>query len=265
MNEAAKLSEQFKHYSREDRDKKLRGCVEILKEYPQKAIQVSVNIGDFQRHIAHEMPRSVRDPYFLAFFGILSAVCYEVNDTGAPEEVEVIFDEHSIFRPRIDVWYPWVRDNIGILHDPALSRVLPLNPLFRSDKVFVPLQPADMLAWLFRNAYSGNRNEFEWIAVELMKAEIPMSIYATMYDAERMRHVSELTTSMLAKITPQMVKTFEQRVGLKMVRETVKPKHVQTEQSSAAADCHIKSGCWVKNKSSQPRRKSRDREPKTES
>lgn len=224
MNEAVKLSDQFRHFSPEDRDKKLRGCVEILKEYPQRAIQVSVNIGDFQRHIAQEMPRSLRDPYFLAFFGILSGVCYEVSDTGVPEEVEVIFDEHSIFRPRIDVWYPWLRDTIGTMHDPALSRVLPPNPLFRSDKVFVPLQSADMLAWLFRNAYSGNRNKFEWIATELMEAEIPMSRYATMYDAERIGHIAELTTSMLAKITPQMNKDFEERVGVKMVHRAVKPK-----------------------------------------
>lgn len=204
MNEAVKLNGEFRGFTKEERNDKLRGCISILKEYPQQAIQISVNVADYESNLAKKTAKSARNPYFLAFFGILSGVCYEMADTGVPDQIEIIFDEHSIFKPRIDYWYERIRKDIGALHDPVLARVLPPNPIFKSDLEFVPLQAADVLAWLFRNAYSGIRNEFEWIAEEL-SAVIPMSYYATLYDAERMKNVIQLTEEIVKKITPEMI------------------------------------------------------------
>ena len=224
MYEAVRLKGQFGRFSKVERDRKLRGCIAILKQYPQEAIQVSVNIADYQGGLAKEQPLSIRDPYFLAFFGILSGVCYDVIDTGVPDQIEIFFDEHSIFKPRIDYWYSIMRDQIGELHDPALANVLPPNPIFKSDLEFVPLQAADVLAWLFRNAYSGNRNEFEWIAEELIPV-MPMSHYATLYDAERMKNVLRLTDEMAKKITPEMIaETKRDPRWRKMTRMKSKPK-----------------------------------------
>jgi hypothetical protein len=204
MNEAVKLKGQFQSFTAEERNQKLRGGVAILKQYPQQAIQVSVDVADYQARLEEHQPKSIRDPYFLAFFGILSGVCYELIDTGVPEQIEIIFDEHSIFKPRINFWYPIVRDDIGVLHDPALANVLPPSPIFKDDFEFVPLQGADVLAWLFRNAYSGNINEFSWIAEELATL-IPLSQYSTLYDAERMKNVLRLSDEMFNKITPEMI------------------------------------------------------------
>lgn len=206
MNEAARAKPkgQFASFTTEQRDAKLRGCIAILKNYPQQAIQISVKIADYQSQLAHGTPTSIRDPWFLAFFGILSGVCYEMVETGVPEQLEIIFDEHSIFKPRVDYWYSRIRGDIGTLHDPALASVLPPSPIFKTDLEFAPLQAADVLAWLFRNAYSGNRNEFEWIAEELHSV-IPMSQYATFYDAERMKNVTQLADEMVKRITPEMI------------------------------------------------------------
>ena len=214
MNEAVKLVRQFRGWGERERNEKLRGCITILKKYPQLAIHVSVNIKDFQQSMADAMPDKLRDPYFLAFFGILAGVCYELLDMGVPEAIEVIFDEHSIFRPRVNAWYSWMRDNIGEFHDYALQRVLPPSPIFKDDKELVPLQAADVLAWLFRNALSGNRNEFEWMAEELSPV-IPMSQYATVYDAERMENVHRLTDEMARRISPRRAWEFAKVLGIK--------------------------------------------------
>jgi hypothetical protein len=88
------------------------------------------------------------------------------------EEIEIIFDEHAIFGPRVALWYPALRDTLRTqpnrdFHD--LAEVMPPMPMFRNDSKFPPLQAADVIAWLFRNAFSGKRNQFEWIAEELRK------------------------------------------------------------------------------------------------
>jgi len=175
MSEAAKPDGEFRHFASGAIGEKLRAGIAILKRYPpQRAIQVSVDIADYYRVVAPDTPKLIRNPYFMAFHGILSGVCYEMIDTLVPERFEVIFDEHVIFRPRIAVWYPLVREMIGELHDEALGRILPESPLFRSDEEFLPLQASDVIAWLFRMAYSDQPNEFGWIAEELIPV-IPMS------------------------------------------------------------------------------------------
>lgn len=207
MQEAAKLDGQFRHWHPEERNKKLRGCIAILKSYPQLAIHVTVDIADYQRVIAPDMPALIRNPYFMAFFGILSGVCYEMIDTQVPEQVEVIFDQHSIFQPRINVWYPVMQDMISLIHDEALARALPSSPIFKPDEEFVPLQASDVIAWLFRTSLSGIRTEFEWIAAELSPV-IPMSKYATFYAGDRIEQVRTLSYEMQKRMTPDLLRRW---------------------------------------------------------
>jgi hypothetical protein len=222
MSEAADLDGEFRFWRADARDKKLHGCIDILKAFnPQLAIQISVHVEDFVNHLRAEMPPRLANPYMLAFWGILSAACYELIDSGSPEPIEIIFDDHVIFRPRIDAWYPWIRDKIGAFHDPELASVLPPNPIFKNDVEFVPLQASDVLAWLFREAYSRNRNEFEWIAEELIPL-IPMSKYATFYNAERMGNVQSLTDEIFKRITPEHMKDFLRVVGMKNIGRSKK-------------------------------------------
>jgi hypothetical protein len=233
MAEAAKLNEQFRSFSARQRDEKLKGFVEIIKKHlPQWAIQVSVEIDEWWRVIAPDTPKMLSDPYFMSFWGILLGVCCEMLDTQAPDEFEVIFDEHSIFRPRINLWYSFVRDMLAELHDEALGRLMPPSPLFRDDKVFLPLQASDVLAWLFRTALSGERTEFEWIAEELAP-HIPLSRYSTTYTGERIEQVRTLSFELQKKMTPERIRAWQQKyaIGLlyKADRKANRKMRKQTE------------------------------------
>jgi hypothetical protein len=155
-----------------------------------------------------------------------------MQDTQAPEEFEIIFDTHSIFQPRINLWYSFVQDMLLELHDEALARIMPPSPLFRDDKVFLPLQAADLLAWLFRMALSGERTEFEWIAEELAP-HIPLSGYSTIYTGERIEKVRNLSLELQKKMTPERIRVWRQKYAIdllyKVDRKANRKMRKQTE------------------------------------
>jgi hypothetical protein len=72
----------------------------------------------------------------------------------------VVFDEHAIFGERARRWYPLVRSYMAH-QDPADDAVLPKEPTFSSDQEALPLQAADMLAWILRRSFEPN-----WESVE---------------------------------------------------------------------------------------------------
>ena len=196
MNEAARTvpSGEFYGWSEEDIDAKLRGFVSVLKRYAQRAIYVLI---DLEAHTELHIEGPQKDAFYTAATTMLSAVCFDCLDEGIKEEIEIIFDTQVIFGPRLALWYPAIKDalNQSANEDQRdLARVLPPSPLFRDDHTFYPLQAADVLAWLLRHAFSGNRNRFEWIAEELMPT-IPMSPYSSIFTRERMEgHIEESKT-----------------------------------------------------------------------
>lgn len=217
MAEAVKLDGQFRHWEASARDEKLRGCVEIIKRCaPQHAIHCAIDLDAYQkrrsRSYAKEGP--VSHPYLLGSHIMLSAVCYEILDSFSNEQIEVIFDTHLIFAPRLKLWYPVIVEAMGCSKDEDirhLSKTLPPDPMFRDDEQYVPLQASDMLAWLFRMAFSGQRNQFEWIATELAPL-IPMSKYSTVLTAERMDRQHAMSSEI--DFPDELVEKWVENLGL---------------------------------------------------
>ena len=211
MYEAAKLDGQFRGWSVAARDEKLRKLVAVLvRNAPRRAIHFTYDTADFQKYRAPRGLPPIADPYFEGALGIMAGVCYDEIDLGVPEEVEIIFDEHLIFRPRLHMWYPLLKARIE-LYDPALKGVLPLQPSFKDDKRFPPLQAADIVAWLFRNAFSGQRTEFEWIATDLTPL-VPMSNYRSIFTAERMNRINAMNLD----FPIELIRQWEKDLGIKI-------------------------------------------------
>jgi hypothetical protein len=216
MAEAAKPKGQFRGWSQKERNDKLAAFVEVLKQFPLKAIQVTIDIAAFQERQAPYLPKPQSDPYFMAMYSILGGVCYDVIDSGTGEKFEVIFDRQVIFEPRANLWYPVFREIWIEFENPELE-LLPSSLRFEDDKEFRPLQAADVLAWLFRMAYSGHRTEFEWIAEEL-GPHIPLSEYSAVFDRDRMNGI--LAKSFKYKFTQRAVERAKERLGLSHMSKT---------------------------------------------
>jgi hypothetical protein len=216
MNEAAKLDGEFRFWEATDRNAKLHGFVDIIKRHaPQKAIHVTIDLEAFEQHMAPHLPKPMSHPYFIGSNAILTGVGHEVLDSGVLEKPEIFFDEQLIFGPRLKMWYPLIKAAMKGREDYDLGRLfsaLPPDLMFRDDKIFVPLQAADVLAWITRMAFSGVRNEFEWIAEEL-SALIPISGYSSVFDAQRMKGVH--LTSLNMTFPPSLIRDWKEKLGLR--------------------------------------------------
>jgi len=162
MQEAAKLKGQFGRWKRETRDAKLRRLLAVLNSYELDFISVSLDVTAFYEIISEHMPKPGNNPYFVGFHQMIAAVGFHLLERKHKEKFEIIFDENMIFGPRAKRWYPLVRD-VAI---PELFALLPPEPIFKNDHEFMPLQAADLFAWLIRRSWNEHQSqtpEFGWI------------------------------------------------------------------------------------------------------
>jgi hypothetical protein len=102
----------------------------------------------------------------------------------------MIFDENMIFGPRARVWYPVLRELVRI-KEPELFSILPVDPLFRSDDEFKPLQAADLFAWCAREQAEGNDACFLWLIDEM--PNVRSTEHSQYYDKERMHSLRRMS------------------------------------------------------------------------
>lgn len=183
MYEASKLTGQFENWKRGARDAKLKNLVSVLTSIPTLAFYF---VEDVRYHYKLHAIGEMKDPYFFGYFSTLLAIGGEVVKAAQEEQVEIIFDEHVVYQKRIARLYPLAMESLQSQPgNTALLKALPPSPMFRDDKKYLPLQAADMLAWLCRNAYCKKIHEFEWITREFAKS-IPICPGSVVYDAERL-------------------------------------------------------------------------------
>jgi hypothetical protein len=129
------------------------------------------------------------DPYFWPFQNTITAAMLSLWDAGWRERFEVIFDEQMISGPRAKKWYPLMK-RVAQFKEPEAATLLPVEPLFKTDDEFLPIQAADLFAWCIRKATDDpSYTNFAWLLDELKS--VKQSVYAQYYDRQRMTEVSE--------------------------------------------------------------------------
>ena len=204
----------------------LKGFVEVMKRFVPDAGLYLINDLVAWEHFVGNPLKILADPHFHAFLAIIAVVCNEVLDSGVNEQVEIIFDEHVIFGPRVALWYPVVKEMIQrskIEEINAISNILPPHPMFRDDKQFVPLQAADILAWLLRNSFKDRlpgletawrprETGFEWLADDLL-SHIPPSKHSTIWADDSIARMQQLSQEM--EIAPELLLKWQKQLGIK--------------------------------------------------
>lgn len=186
MQEAATLKGQFGGFKAGERDKKLKRLIAVLNNYKLDFISVSLDMTAFYEVMSEHMPKPGNNPYFVGFHQIIAAVGFHLLERNHTEKFEIIFDENVIFGPRAKKWYPLVRD-VAL---PDLSELLPAQPTFENDHEHMPLQAADLFAWLIRRAQNGHQTqEFSWVVDEI--PNIRPSEHVQIVDRARMQRMVE--------------------------------------------------------------------------
>jgi Protein of unknown function (DUF3800) len=220
MNEAARACGQFRSWEDDKIKQKLRGFVEIIKRFPpQKAIHVTIDLKIFEeKWIPHLVPPADH-PFFMACLSMMTLVAHDQLEKANREKIEVIFDRQVIFEPRLRIWYPLIRTSL--VRDNSQLSILPTHPRFEDDKEYPPLQSADVLAWLFRTAGSGEVTGMEWIGQEL-ESVIPLSDQAARLTDQPIEGVAKHSNKQLP---PEVVREIEEAIGLGEFRRWWKKKN----------------------------------------
>jgi Protein of unknown function (DUF3800) len=210
MRDAASCRGVFAGFSKSSRDHKLRALARVINRHADTSIAVAIDLSDFAETIAKDTHLSpiVKEPYFWPYQIMTMAVCSELIDRGQTERFEIIFDEQLRFRPRVKWWYPVVRHHMA----PDWQAIAPIEPIFRSDDEFLPLQAADLLAWLFRRATTELVGEFDWIISEF--TSVRLSEHVQIWDRERMEWTLEESRRLEAFVTEEALEKRRELLGL---------------------------------------------------
>jgi hypothetical protein len=172
MKQAAGRSGQFYGFTAEQRDGKLRRLANIIDQFHFDIVHVTVETTGFSELFEHQ-PKPADTPYFFAFLSVIYVAYKELRERGEKERFEMIFDEQLALGPKVKAWYPVMRAGTEA-DEPGAAALLPIDLLFRDDKEFVPLQAADMIAWLRRKRITDH--SFDWLEAEMPHTKV--SVYS---------------------------------------------------------------------------------------
>jgi hypothetical protein len=173
-SDAAIFGGQFRNWPVWQRDTKIRRLAATVKDFDFTLIFCAVDLAAydelFPRVTAPRKGKAVKrlktlseQPYFLCFHSICTSVCADSLKRGVTERIELMFDEQDMLAPRMKDWYPVYLAALTA-HERA---IMPIEPLFRDDKEFMPLQVADLIAWVVRADLGGEQHAFRWVGNEM--------------------------------------------------------------------------------------------------
>ena len=187
MHHAANLTGEFRGWSSEARDEKLKSLASVINQYARLAIFAGFDLEAHQKTWEKALGHPMKDCYFFAFYVVVLGFTFQLWEYGLRERFEIIYDEQAIFGPRFKYCYPVLRETLKIKGAKEYG-IMPVEPMFKKDDEFLPLQASDLYAWCFRrNTDNPEEKAFEWLLPHL--SNIKGSDYISYYDEERMQSV----------------------------------------------------------------------------
>jgi hypothetical protein len=149
MSEANALRGEFEHWSETRRNERVALLFSIIEKHAlfgvssavQQEMYKSIFRGQLDKATAH-----IEHPYFLLFHGVATCIAQHLAKTGHQGPIEFIFDtQPDQMKKMLEGWELFVSVS-GNNH----RALLEAPPMFRNDKIALPLQAADLHAWWVR-------------------------------------------------------------------------------------------------------------------
>ncbi|MER8844418.1 DUF3800 domain-containing protein [Mesorhizobium australicum] len=157
MVEANNLRGEFKGWTKEARDLKLKGLQRVINHFRPLSFQFTVNRGEHFRVLTPVSPRGLGSPHFICCFSVISGVARYVAGTKANTQIEFIFDEQEGVSADMALLFHEMKRSITR----GARKLISSAPAFKNDKLVLPLQAADMLAWHLRREHENRRSEHD--------------------------------------------------------------------------------------------------------
>lgn len=163
MDEAEGLSNEFFGFSDTERDIKVRKLCHVLSSYNPIEFHFISDLPMVKKYWGAKSGRPLTEPYFFPFHMVQVGIAHQVLMMGETQPYEMFFDEQVIFGPRAKAWYPVIK----AMQDVIVQAVMPVEPFFRKDSDVLPLQAADLTAWVRRKLHNDGLGDFQWVLDEL--------------------------------------------------------------------------------------------------
>jgi hypothetical protein len=145
MNDAARLQGQFDSWSEQRRDERVALAYKIIEECIPFQVSVIIQLEPYSRIFRTDwVEDAVRNPFYFAFYAVVSGVAREQKKHGIEDAVEFIFDDQAMEKEKI------VRAWEAFKANADSADLIGRPPAFVDDIEFKPLQAADLAAWWIR-------------------------------------------------------------------------------------------------------------------
>jgi hypothetical protein len=149
MSEANALTGQFEGWSKEAREKKLRGLTRVIRHFEPMSFEFSVSLEEHDRIVKPSSPRGLGNVHFSCILGVTFSVARCVHGQGASVPIEFIFDQQHGVGEDFQFFFESLKE--GLARGPR--SLIHGVPAFKDDRECLPLQAADMLAWHIRREH----------------------------------------------------------------------------------------------------------------
>ena len=181
-----KMQKESKRRPTAKRDARIADFAAVIEEHVAFKVECSISVPAFQSlvqnlfigKIIKSLPRGLElspyeltdllgNYYFWGFHNLIASVCRGIWHRGYRHPFDLFFDEQLIDGPAARKSYVVARD----VAKPKFKRMLPVEPIFRNDATFRPLQAADLFAWIARRTHSRALGGWEWLEARLDSIE----------------------------------------------------------------------------------------------
>ncbi|MDX3965144.1 MAG: DUF3800 domain-containing protein [Bradyrhizobium sp.] len=208
MSEAWARRGEFTGWVPEDRDAKLRRLAPIVNKHALASMIVTVPTRSWRRHMVGKLEHKYHNrPYYFAFHGAMSSVPKFLHQKGIEDQIEFVFDSEGgePVQEILDGFDRWAE-----LAPDHLKKYLSGPPVFRDEKLVLPLQAADMLAWHIRRIFHDRVSEQDIpaltpIAAEMFEIEQVRTIWNDRGIADAAQFILSRSAPMYGDQKPQLM------------------------------------------------------------
>ena len=142
---------QWAGMSTTERNERVDAFIEVIGNHALRSIYVRLKQQDYDEAIKPYIPPMWQNAYYFLFIGFLSAATMTAKHLGDGNRIEFFFDSNREVEEPSKMLYrqtanlPQFRDLVDNIH-------------YEDEKIFLPLQAADLLAWQIRRRFSVQEN-----------------------------------------------------------------------------------------------------------
>ncbi len=147
---------------------KVHDMLAVIKKYDADGLYCWTRWEDYRAIVQPEVVGQLKSPYMLLWSTVLDVILqYEIRKRIFPETIGLCFDDQGELGQFARMFYLPTKEAMP----PQIQEMLGGEPDIKDDKLVVPLQAADLLAWSLRRKNDPEfaaEEEWNWLHQELL-------------------------------------------------------------------------------------------------